>query len=151
MATIIRAPSNAPIVGLSLFLAGGISNCPNWQRDAIDLFSLVTLNGIIINPRRDSIENSEKVAAEQITWEYNRLHAASAVFFWFPKETLCPITLFELGTMCHSTKPIFVGTHPEYQRRFDVIKQLELYRPTVTVYDRLDETVNAVLKSRMFV
>jgi hypothetical protein len=74
-------------------------------------------------------------AAEgQIAWEYRHLRRATAVLFWFPPETLCPIALFELGgrTLVPG-QPLFVGTDPAYQRRLDVEVQLRLARPEVTL------------------
>src|SRR5207302_501959 len=73
---------------------------------------------------------------QQIAWEYHHLRQADAVLFWFPCETLCPITLYELGAMSMTAKPLFVGAHPVYPRRHDVEIQLRLARPEVAVvYD----------------
>jgi hypothetical protein len=33
----------------------------------------------------------------QIAWEYHHLKQAEAIMFWFCKETIQPIVLFELG------------------------------------------------------
>ncbi len=72
----------------------------------------------------------------QIKWEAEHLDKAACIIFWFPKETICPIVLFELGSWSMTDKPIFVGIHPDYSRRFDVETQLEIRRPDVsTVYD----------------
>ena len=72
-------------------------------------------------------------ARTQIEWEYRHLQKAEAALFWFPSETLCPITLFELGAWSRSDKLLFVGTHSNYQRRLDVVIQLSLARPEVVV------------------
>ena len=48
------------------------------------------------------------------------------VVFWFCEETLCPITLFELGKMLGQRKNVIVGSDPEYARLFDLNVQLRL-------------------------
>jgi hypothetical protein len=65
---------------------------------------------------------------------------ADAILFWFSFETLQPISLFELGCWATSSKPLAVGAHPEYPRRFDVVRQLYLIRPGLTVHADLEST-----------
>jgi len=133
-------PSRADI-----FLAGGISNCPDWQAEVEEI--LKETSGVLINPRRTTVFVEED-AAEQIEWEYEALRKVDTVLFWFPMETLCPITLLELGVFTQRTDvQLIVGTHPEYARRFDVIKQLQLARPEVEVTDNIDDLVAAYLKT----
>ena len=114
-----------------IFLAGGITDCPNWQADVVG--ELITIPDIVVaNPRRDHFPiNDLSAAKEQIAWEYKYLQMANIILFWFPCETLCPIVLYELGRWAHSDKPLLVGTHPQYKRRQDVIIQLGLARPDV--------------------
>jgi hypothetical protein len=66
------------------------------------------------------------------------------VSFWFPKETLCPITLYELGKQSASNKPIFVGVHPEYARRRDVEIQTQLIRPEVKIVYSLEDLAQEI-------
>jgi hypothetical protein len=121
----------------SLFLAGGISNCPDWQ--SILAAQLETTDWTLINPRRlDFDATNPSLAEEQIRWEHKHLRLASAIAFWFPSETLCPITLYELGAWSMTQKPLFIGTHPSYARRLDVIVQTRLVRPDVIVVDSLE-------------
>ena len=135
---IIEAPDNIPPKA-DLFLAGGISNCPNWQEQAIEL--LGNTEGTAINPRR-SEKFTEDIADEQIAWEHQALRVCDSVIFWFPSETLCPITLFELGVFTQrKDTPIFVGTDLKYGRRFDVIKQLQLERPEIIVRDNVKDVI----------
>jgi len=116
----------------SIFLAGGITGCPNWQAEMVEL--LRETNLVLLNPRRDNFPPD--AAREQITWEHSHLHKADAILFWFPCETVCPIVLYELGAWSMTDKPIFVGVHPDYQRRQDVEIQTELARPGLRiVYD----------------
>ena len=78
-------------------------------------------------------------AAEQIIWEHKRLSRADAILFWFPEETLCPITLFELGAWSYMGKMLFVGHHPNYARKLDICVQLGLVRPDIEVVSSLQD------------
>jgi hypothetical protein len=132
----IFAPDTARADGPTLFVGGGITNCPDWQAEFLEL--LANQRFTALNPRRrdfniDRIEESR----EQIEWEFGRLEEAAALSFWFPKETLCPITLYELGRASRAAKPLFVGVHPDYARRFDIEVQLGLARPEVPIVDTL--------------
>ncbi len=129
---ILTAPEEKEISSPSLFLAGGISNCGDWQSEMIAL--LADTDFTLINPRRESFDTGDPtVTGVQIAWEYRQLRRASAVLFWFPPETLCPITLFELGGALERGAPVFVGYHPAYARREDVRVQVALRRPEVSV------------------
>jgi len=138
----------------TVFLAGGISNCHNWQADIVDMFEDTykpedyDLDLILINPRRANFDIEDPdMSREQIEWEFEHLHAVDLTLFWFPPETLCPITLFELGAAASDpNRQIVVGCHPDYARKFDVEVQLALQRPgaKVVVHTSLDGLVKEV-------
>lgn len=119
----------------SFFLAGGITGCKNWQEEVVEL--LKDLPIVLLNPRRKDFPiNDPNAAKAQIEWECKHLRKASAILFWFPCETLCPIVLYELGSWSMTDKKLFVGVHPEYKRRQDVEIQTGLTRPEIKiVYD----------------
>ncbi len=120
----------------SLFLGGGVTNCPDWRADLRR--SLAGVPWVLLNPRRKHFDvHDPSVAQAQIEWEHHHLHLADAVLFWFCAETLQPITLYELGAWSMSGKPLFVGVHPAYLRSLDVIVQTRLNRPEVQVVDSL--------------
>ena len=121
----------------SLFLAGGITDCPDWQKEMIAMLEDLTL--IIFNPRRSYFPQNENATREQIEWEYTYLRKATAISFWFPKETLCPITLYELGAWSMTNKQIFLGVHPHYQRIQDIKIHTLLARPDITIVYTLEE------------
>jgi len=131
----IEAPTEYQGKEKSLFLAGGITNCPDWQAELTDL--LKNEDVVLLNPRRANFPIHDPDAAqEQIEWEYRHLRKADAISFWFPKETMCPIVLYELGAHSMTDKPLFVGVHPDYARRKDVEIQTGLVRPNIEiVYD----------------
>ena len=121
----------------SLFLAGGISNCPLWQDEMIEGLRHTGL--LIINPRRTNFDASDRnMEKEQITWEHEHLHRAFAVSFWFPCETLCPITLFELGKVASWLGLLFIGVHPKYSRIRDIRIQMSLMRPGLEIAESLE-------------
>lgn len=128
----IEAPRIYDIRKCSVFLAGGITNCPDWQQEMVSLLRDTEL--VLYNPRRADFPIGDPSAAnKQIAWEHKYLRYARAIQFWFPKETICPIVLYELGAWSMTEKPIFVGVHPEYQRRQDVEIQTKLVRPDVQI------------------
>jgi hypothetical protein len=121
----------------SLFLGGGITGCPDWRSDLRR--ALHGAPWVLLNPRRTHFDiHDERAAQAQIEWEHHHLHLADAVLFWFCAESLQPITLYELGSWSRSAKPLFVGVHPGYARRIDVMAQTRLARPDVRVVDSLD-------------
>jgi len=128
----------------SLFLGGGISSCPQWQPVMVDL--LKDTNLVLVNPRRDNFDIKKKgIQAEQITWEYKYLRLVTGRMFWFPKETLCPITLFELGKYIERSEALFVGCDIDYGRREDLLIQMGLARPWAPqVYYTLDGLADSI-------
>lgn len=135
---VVEAPNDYPSEA-DLFLAGGISNCPDWQQQVIHLLDGEDI--VVLNPRRREVF-TEDIADAQIRWEYGALKSVKTVLFWFPKETLCPITLFELGVFSQRTNTrLLVGTHPDYARRFDVEVQMKLSRPEVIIHDNIEDMV----------
>jgi hypothetical protein len=128
-----------------VFLGGGISGCPDWQKEMIDRFKYMPDDFVLVNPRRSSFDISDPTQSEfQIDWEYRHIRMCDAMIFWFPYNTLCPITLFELGQASVARRTMFVGCHPAYPRKFDVEKQLEMEYPTVTVHDNFEPIVQEV-------
>jgi len=79
---------------ISLFLGGGITNCPDWQSEMIERLSKTDY--VLYNPRRENFDISNPEESDiQIEWEFRYLNYSTAIMFWFPEQTLCPITLYE--------------------------------------------------------
>jgi hypothetical protein len=147
---IIQAPDILEASYLPLlFLAGGITGCSDWQAPVAQrLAQNLRIN--IANPRRQQwdMNADDSESEKQIIWEYNLLKRTDIFFFWFPGETVCPVTLLELGTCLHRKGPIFIGTDPSYVRRFDVIVQSQLARgKDLMIYDDLDIMVDQIIQS----
>lgn len=127
----------------SLFLAGGITGCFDWQWQMKILLKYAHI--VLLNPRRKDFPiNDPSAAKAQIEWEYKHLRKASAILFWFPCETLCPIVLYELGSWSMTDKKLFVGVHPEYKRRQDVEIQTGLARPEIKIAYDLESLSNQI-------
>ena len=111
---------------VSVFLAGGITDCPDWQAEMREL--LADTNLIVLNPRRADFDvRDPENSVKQIRWEHWAMYDADIISFWFPKETLCPITLYELGKQQgRGDKKLVIGIHPDYARRLDVEEQTRL-------------------------
>ena len=101
----------------------------------------------ILNPRRAVWPSVRSEQKDQILWEHEGLQDTRLVLFWFPKETLCPITLFELGRWSYGQgKRLIVGAHPEYARRVDLEIQLQMLEDPIIVLSSLDEIYESVSK-----
>ncbi len=145
IARYVEAPEEYAGDRPSIFLAGGITGCPDWQADAARMLAGVPV--AVLNPRRPHFDISDPTATEkQIRWEYTHLHRAAVVLFWFPAgPSPQPIALYELGAMAATDRRIAVGADPDYVRRADVRIQLELSRPEVVVRSDLAGTVAAAI------
>lgn len=121
-----------------LFLAGAITGAPDWQAEIVGKLSSLPM--AILNPRRKNFPIHDPTAARaQITWEHKMLRRADMISFWFSKETLGPIVLYELGAHSMTGKPLVVGMDREYQRAADVVIQTGLVRPEVKIVYSIDE------------
>jgi nucleoside 2-deoxyribosyltransferase-like protein len=129
----------------SIFLAGGITGCPDWQSDAVRMLAAEPV--VVLNPRRPHFDLGDPMATEaQIRWEHTHLHRAAVVLFWFSAgPSPQPIALYELGAMAAADRRIAVGADPDYVRRADVRIQLALSRPDLVVRSDLAGTVAAAV------
>lgn len=147
MLEVIEAPNKYFVDERSCFLAGGITDCPDWQAEVVSLLEAKGVKDVVLlNPRRANFDVSDPTASQkQIQWEHHALRDAGCILFWFPKETLCPIVLYELGAhSVLSDKPIFIGVDPGYERVEDVVIQTGLVRRNVRVVDSLEALTDQV-------
>lgn len=131
----------------SVFLAGGITNCPWWQDEIIDLLD----NGddfVVFNPRRRNFPiHDPNAAQEQIEWEYNALNISSVFSMWFCNaDSDQPICMYELGRHLALKHPdnVVVGVEPGYRREQDVRIQTELV--STDVYRRISTSLDSHAK-----
>jgi hypothetical protein len=146
----------------SLFIAGGITGCRDWQTEFANRFRHLDLD--VFNPRRDDYPDDPEAVYEQIAWEHRWLKYADAISFWFAEETVQPITLLELGRWlgpCDAAielgpqgglklqqkyKRLFIGIHPNYSRKQDVEIQVNLERQDWPIHNSLDTLAEQVEK-----
>jgi len=143
----VEAPENYLEGGdaVTVFLAGGITGCEDWQFQMARLLSHTEL--VVFNPRRVNFPINDLTAADaQIQWEREHLYRADRILFWFPNclTSVCPIALFELGYWLHSDKPLAIGVEPGYAREVDVYAQTELARPDIDIVDNLTDLSRAI-------
>lgn len=133
----------------SIFLAGGITGCDDWQTDLIgELQSLndsglFDLGGLVIfNPRRDNFDVMDMEATiEQIKWEHKCLEKCDICSFFFPaSESVQPITLYELGRHLREHHSV-VSIQEGYKRAEDVKIQLTLDGNCCNIYHNYCEAI----------
>ena len=88
---------------IRVFLAGGISNCDNWQEKVIEELkeweTAKNLENVVIdNPRRKHFDIEQDSSEEQIKWEFNKLEKCDIFSIYFcNSESVQPICMYELG------------------------------------------------------
>jgi len=117
-----------------LFLAGGITDCAEWQDEVCEKLSDKSIIGTVFNPRRKNFPMGDSEAGKkQIAWEFWALNdlKPDIISFWFDGgKSLQPITLYELGRYSTkhlelgSPKRLIVASDPNYGRNMDVIEQM---------------------------
>ena len=116
----------------TVFLAGGITNCPEWQDKIIEILKK-TNKGIAFNPRRKHFPiNDPNASKEQIEWEFNALNRADVFSIWFSSgESVQPICMYELGRHLalrlsrNELDRVVIGVEKGYLRTQDVLIQTE--------------------------
>ena len=124
----------------SFFLAGGSTD---WRQKLTDsMTSDQFYHAIVVDPFDKNYKPEVNTA-----WEFKSMQKVDCVVFWFPKESLYPISLFELGVVCRdSLKGLIVGMDLEYAKREIIIEQLKLFRPDVNVVSSLPEVMGQMEK-----
>lgn len=128
---------------ITVFLAGGISGCRDWQKETIEhLYRFVGRDDnqvVVYNPRQEKFDiNNPHAASDQITWEYQYLNQVDIFSMYFVGgNQVQPICMYELG---HYTKPYgdpqVISVETDYIRKNDVIIQVALAtRGFTTVHD----------------
>ena len=127
---------------ISVFLAGGITNCEDWQTEVIKLLQKNNYptdieNLVIFNPRRENFPiNDPNAAQEQIEWEFNALEKCDIFSMYFSGgDSDQPICMYEIGRnivrmqMKHPLdwmERIIITVEKGYKREQDVRIQTQL-------------------------
>jgi hypothetical protein len=151
MNVIVAPESINNIIGPCCFLAGGITNCPEWQTGVIRL--LEPYEGILFNPRRANFPiHDPNAAREQIAWEFKALERADVFSMWFsnaPSDQ--PICFYELGRhlalrrLYADLGAVVIGVEPGFKRSQDVYIQTELVSPKIIISDNLEQYAKNIL------
>jgi hypothetical protein len=120
------------------FLAGGITNCAEWQDAVLDLLKDEDDHLIIFNPRRKNFPiNDPSASLEQIQWEFDYLEECNIFSMYFdgPTKSDQPICFYELGRNIERmkqrfpndwSKRIIISVNSNFKRVDDVIIQTML-------------------------
>jgi hypothetical protein len=102
----------------------------------------------VFNPRRKDFDVNDKNATPiQIKWERDFLTQSDVISFWFCKDQIQPISLFELGKYGFSGKhKIVIGVDPGYPRKQDIYYQTKLEMPDMKIFDSLDDLAKAIVE-----
>jgi len=74
------------------------------------------------------------------------LHSVDLITFWFPSETVCPITLYELGYWLGSSdKEVIIGVDPNYSRKRDIEIQSMLAGYDKPIYNSVKSLVEGTV------
>lgn len=124
---------------ISVFLAGGITNCQEWQDKIISLLKdeIDTDKLVVFNPRRKNFPIGDPSASyKQIDWEYRQLERMDIFSMYFAGgESDQPICMYELGRNIIRmqnrfpidwSNRIVVSVESDYKRKQDVLIQTDL-------------------------
>ena len=128
---------------ICVFLAGGITNCPNWQQEVIAALRIEKQKVhkpdclVVFNPRRENFPiHDPNAVQEQIEWEFKCLEQSDIFSMYFCSgESDQPICMYELGRHLNriSSKGgwdfadhAVITVEDGYRRRADVLIQSRL-------------------------
>lgn len=152
MSQIIIAPSAEKPEHISVFLAGGITNCKEWQKIVIE--ELKDEEVSIFNPRQAHFDVNDKNASwKQILWEYEHLEQMDIFSMYFCNDDSDqPICMYELGRNIVRMqnrypndweKRIVISVEDGYRRKQDVLIQMQLCAGNVFVEGDADPVAHA--------
>ena len=115
---------------VSVFLAGGIVGCEEWQRMVIeDLNRYDDVDNLVVyNPRRKFFDLNDLNATEnQIEWEYKYLRDCDIFSMYFDNDQIQPICMYELGRHLRGNSiNNVISVCENYPMRLDVMHQVRL-------------------------
>ena len=140
----------------AIFLAGSIEmgKAKEWQQKAIELLEKMASDSnifepnelVVLNPRRPDWDSTWEQSItnpyfnEQVRWEIQGMEAADSIIFFFAKDTISPISLFELGK--YHDKALVV-VEEGYLRKGNVDIYCDAFR--IPKYNSLEELINLQL------
>ncbi len=142
MLQVITAPSNEEPKYMTLFLAGGITNCKDWQNEVVNNINSCDIT--VFNPRQINFDITDHDATrKQIEWEFKRLEQMDIFTMYFcNSDSDQPICMYELGRNIVKMQNRFpndwenrivVSVEEGYKRADDVRIQMQLCAPKIFV------------------
>ena len=132
------APQRVRFDGHKVFLAGGITDCDNWQKVVINnLSDRLPKTFAVCNPRRDNFPIHIRGEADrQIAWEFDQLETCDIFSMFFANsDSVQPICFYELGrNICRMQERfpndwwnrIVISCESGFKRVTDVLIQVRL-------------------------
>lgn len=152
---VITAPEDLTVNPneISCFLAGGITNCPEWQDEVISMLKDED-NLVLFNPRRKNFPiHDPNASEEQIKWEFRALSNCDIFSMYFcAGESDQPICMYELGRnlairqLRKKLDNVIITVEPEYKREADVYIQTDLVSRKLgsMINDNIEEHVEDI-------
>lgn len=145
---IINAPEKYSLQEdeISIFLAGGITKCTDWQNEIINGLKRLEhdSNLVVFNPRRENFPiHIPSAADEQIEWEFTQLNKMDIFSMYFcESDSDQPICMYELGRYISEMQKRFpidwkdrviISVEDGYKRKNDVLIQSRLACGTIFI------------------
>ena len=124
---------------ITVFLAGGITGCRDWQSEVLNEFDNDPCyeNIVFFNPRRKEFDiNTRSETTKQIQWEFDMLEQCDIFSMYFcGSESDQPICMYELGRNIPRMQVRFpvdwpyrliISSEENYKRKTDVVIQTGL-------------------------
>lgn len=149
----IRQPND-----ITVFLAGGITNCWEWQDKVIELLEKENLDNLVIfNPRRKDFSiNDLNATYEQIKWEFDMLEQCDIFSMYFcAGESDQPICMYELGrNICRMqmrfptdwSMRLIITSEYNYKRAKDVSIQTMLATDCITINSNIAQHIDNIIE-----
>lgn len=136
----------------AVFLAGGITKCPNWHPHAVNVLRESGVPMVVLNPARKDFPIDDPDAGEaQVRWEqHHLLLPATITMLWFPAplepQIVQPIAMFEFGQAINSRPGrLLVGASDQYPRQRDVHLMMKVHHPDTPVQVSLNGLLFATI------
>lgn len=126
---------------VTVFLAGGITDCEDWQSKVIEELDNSSDNLehlVVFNPRRENFPIDDPLAAyKQIHWEFDNIERSDifSMYFAASETSVQPICMYELGRNIARWQTRFpadwvdrivISVQNDYKRKNDVLIQSDL-------------------------
>lgn len=136
---------------VAVFLAGGITNCEDWQNKVIDCLKRYTSNItdklVIFNPRRSEWPSNGDLeeVRRQIHWEADYICKCNifSMYFTNTKDSDQPICFYELGRYTQGRD--IISYQEGFRRALDVDIQMEILCPGIKVNKNITPEQHAEL------